>query len=136
MDTLHNNSEAFVHFFSEPVEAHTVLHQLQTRNSHPADPTHAPESAGPTGQTGDTVDPRAYMRSLLRHGLLPALRSDPDVSRAFFRSFNLLAAPGDVMSDPKILGVVLQHYQQRGERVEPTLGPNRAGMLDAFGDAH
>ncbi|MDH3686868.1 MAG: NAD-binding protein [Myxococcales bacterium] len=98
-----------------------------------ADPTHAPES---TGQTGDTVDPRAYMRSLLRHGLLPALRSDPDVSRAFFRSFNLLAAPGDVMSDPKILGVVLQHYQQRGERVEPTLGPNRAGMLDAFGDAH
>ena len=89
-----------------------------------------PESA--PEPEGGKVDPRSYMRSLLRHGLIPALRSDPEVSRAFFRSFNLLAAPGDVMKDPQILGVVLQHYQCRGERVEPVLGPNRDGMIEAL----
>ena len=81
---------------------------------------------------GGVVDPKAYMRSLLRHGLIPALRSDPDVSRAFFRSFNLLVPPGDVMKDPKVLGVVLAHYQQRADRVETPLGPNRAGMVETL----
>ena len=34
------------------------------------------------------------------HGLVPALARDADVSRAFFRSFNLLDPPGDLLKDP------------------------------------
>ncbi|HEX2486290.1 MAG TPA: NAD(P)-binding protein [Myxococcota bacterium] len=84
---------------------------------------------------GGAVDPKAFLRGLLRHGLVPALRSDADVSRAFFRSFNLLDAPGDLMRDPAIVLRVLEHYRRRHEREDPVLGPGRSGMLEVLARA-
>ncbi len=43
----------------------------------------------------DPNDPRAFMRSVLREGLAPAMRTDPEVFRAFVRTFNLLVAARD-----------------------------------------
>jgi hypothetical protein len=84
---------------------------------------------------GGFVDPKSYMRSLIRYGLIPALARDPDVSRAFFRSFNILDPPGDLLRDPRILGAVLEFYRTRGEREEPVLGPGRAALVDLLARA-
>ncbi|MEN8160702.1 MAG: FAD-dependent oxidoreductase [Myxococcota bacterium] len=81
------------------------------------------------------VDPRAYMRDLLKNGLVPALRLDATVLRAFLRSFNLLDPPGELLKDPALLGRVLAVYQRRHERTEPNLGPDRAGLLERLAAA-
>ena len=86
-------------------------------------------------EEGGPVDPKAFLRGLLRHGLVPALRTDADVSRAFFRSFNLLDPPGDLMRDPAVVLRVLEHYRRRGEREDPVLGPGRTGMLEILAAA-
>jgi 2-polyprenyl-6-methoxyphenol hydroxylase-like FAD-dependent oxidoreductase len=82
-----------------------------------------------------TVDPSAYLRSLLRDGLLPALREDVTVLRAFMRIFNLLDAPNDLMKDPAMLSRILAVYQRRDERAQDVLGPTRdevVAQLDAL----
>jgi 2-polyprenyl-6-methoxyphenol hydroxylase-like FAD-dependent oxidoreductase len=76
-----------------------------------------------------TVDPNAYMRSVLRDGLLPALREDVTVLRAFMRIFNLLDAPNDLMKDPAMLGRILAVYQRRHEDSPEVLGPTRAEVV-------
>lgn len=76
-----------------------------------------------------TIDPKAYMRSLLRDGLVPALREDIHVLRAFMRVFNLLEAPGDILARPDLLQRVLAVWQRREERAPVRLGPGRAEML-------
>jgi 2-polyprenyl-6-methoxyphenol hydroxylase-like FAD-dependent oxidoreductase len=81
-----------------------------------------PDGSGP-------VDPRAYLRDLLRRGLVPALRLDASVLRAFLRRFNLLDPPGDLLREPELLARVLAVYQRRHERAEPDLGPDRASLL-------
>jgi 2-polyprenyl-6-methoxyphenol hydroxylase-like FAD-dependent oxidoreductase len=86
-------------------------------------------------EDGGVVDPKSYMRSLIRYGLIPALARDPDVSRTFFRSFNVMDPPGDLMKDPKILMKVLGLYQTRAEREEPVLGPGRAALVDLLSRA-
>jgi hypothetical protein len=81
------------------------------------------------------VDPRAYLRDLLLRGLVPALRLDATVLRAFLRRFNLLDPPGDLMREPELLQRVLAVYQRRHERVEPSLGPDRAALLELIAAA-
>ena len=56
---------------------------------------------------GDATDPRAFMRSVFRDGLLPAIRTDPVVLRAFVRSLNLLTAPDALVTDPDVGARVL-----------------------------
>lgn len=85
-------------------------------------PPKPPSGSGP-------VDPRAYLRDLLLRGLVPALRLDATVLRAFMRRFNLLDPPGDLMRDPSLLSRVLAVYQKRHERAEPELGPDRETLL-------
>jgi 2-polyprenyl-6-methoxyphenol hydroxylase-like FAD-dependent oxidoreductase len=82
------------------------------------------------------VDPRAYMRDLLTRGLIPAIRLDATVMRAFFRSFNLLDPPGAFMQRPDVMQRILAVYQDRDDRVEPVLGPGRSEMLQVLADAH
>ncbi|HKY16622.1 MAG TPA: FAD-dependent oxidoreductase [Microthrixaceae bacterium] len=82
-----------------------------------------------SGDGADTVE-EDPMRALLREGLLPALREDPVVLRAFLRMLNLLDPPESLMSNFDVLGRVMQSYQNREERpAEPSLGPDRAGLL-------
>jgi len=82
---------------------------------------------------GDTSDPRTFMRSVFRDGLMPALRSDAVVLRAFFRTFNLLCAPEAMMTDPDVSARVLAAWQDRENRPpEPLLGPAARADLVAL----
>jgi 2-polyprenyl-6-methoxyphenol hydroxylase-like FAD-dependent oxidoreductase len=88
------------------------------------------EPAAPSaGASSGAVDPRSYMRDLMQRGLVPALRLDSTVLRAFSRGFNLLDPPGDLMRRPDVLQRVLKIYQARGQREEPYLGPSRTELI-------
>ena len=74
----------------------------------------------------DSSDPRTFMRSVLREGLLPALRYDPVVLRAFMRNLNLLTAPDAIMKDPEVMNRVFAIWQDRENRpAEVAMGPKR-----------
>ncbi|MFM2182764.1 MAG: hypothetical protein RJB61_1058 [Actinomycetota bacterium] len=78
----------------------------------------------------DTGDPRTFMRSVFRDGLLPAIRSDAVVLRAFFRSLNLLSAPDALVKDPDVGARVFAVWQDRENRPpEPALGPRSRAEL-------
>jgi len=77
-----------------------------------------------------TNDPKAYMRSLLREGLLPAMGEDLVLLRSFMRVFNLLEAPQDLMKDPTIFQRVLAAWNRRGEREPVVHGPKRDEMVE------
>lgn len=75
------------------------------------------------------------MASLVREGLLPAIRIDPAVFRAFVRTFNLLDTPDAVLSNPDLLARVSAVYETRDERPpEPPLGPGRDELLALLGN--
>lgn len=95
---------------------------------------HAENGVAPEPDTEDGfVDPAELVRSLLRDGLLPALKVDPVVLRAFLRMFNLLEPPDSLINDPDLIGRVMAVYQDRENRPpEPTAGPDRAGFLAAI----
>jgi 2-polyprenyl-6-methoxyphenol hydroxylase-like FAD-dependent oxidoreductase len=82
-----------------------------------------------------TVDPRAYMRSLLRDGLIPGLRENIHLLRAFMRIFNLLEAPSDMMKRPDLLQHVLAAWQRRDQREPLVLGPGRTEMIERLRQA-
>jgi flavin-dependent dehydrogenase len=68
--------------------------------------------------------------SLITEGLLPLTRIDAKVSRAFFRTLNLLTSPNEVMSDPDLAARVFTYWQARASRPPaPPLGPTRAEMV-------
>ncbi|MEN9646581.1 MAG: hypothetical protein RL238_3250 [Actinomycetota bacterium] len=81
---------------------------------------------------GDTTDPRTFMRSVFRDGLLPAIRTDIVVMRAFFRSFNLLSSPDALVKDQDVGARVFAVWQDRENRPpEEPLGPkHRAELLE------
>jgi 2-polyprenyl-6-methoxyphenol hydroxylase-like FAD-dependent oxidoreductase len=79
-----------------------------------------------------TVDPAAYMRNLIRDGLVPAMREDLVLLRSFMRVFNLLEAPADLMKDQQIMQRALAAYERRGEREAVVRGPNRDDMLETL----
>jgi 2-polyprenyl-6-methoxyphenol hydroxylase-like FAD-dependent oxidoreductase len=82
------------------------------------------------------VDPAKFMRSVLRDGLLPALRTDAVVLRAFLRNFNLLETPDSLLTNGDVMRRVLAAWQERDQRApaEP-LGPGRAEMLRVLEEA-
>lgn len=82
----------------------------------------------------DPSDPRVFARSVLRDGLLPALRVDAVVLRAFLRNFNLLTPPDALLRDTEVSTRVLDVLQKKQERPpEPPLGPTtRAEFLAAL----
>ena len=78
----------------------------------------------------DASDPRTFMRTVFRDGLLPAMRTDAVVLRAFFRSVNLLDRPDAMASDPEVGARVLAVWQDRENRpAEPPLGPRHRSEL-------
>jgi len=89
------------------------------------------ELVDPTAAT--TVDPQDFARELLRDGLLPAMRVDPVVLRAFLRMFNLLEAPDSLMTDADVVGRVMTVFQSRDERpAEAPVGPDRNTLFPAL----
>lgn len=81
---------------------------------------------------GDTTDPRTFMRAVFRDGLLPAIRTDAVVMRAFVRNFNLLTPPDTLAKDTDIGERVLAAWNDRDNRPpEEPLGPRtRADLLE------
>jgi len=82
-----------------------------------------------------TNDPRAFMRSVVREGLIPALRSDTIVLRRFMRLMNLLDPPADLLRDPAFFARIVDCYQQRHAREPAVEGPRRSEMLDVLARA-
>lgn len=71
------------------------------------------------------------MRAIVRDGLVPAMRTDPVVLRAFMRSFNLLDPPEALLANAEVIAAVMKAYETRAERVpDPPLGPPRAEMIE------
>jgi 2-polyprenyl-6-methoxyphenol hydroxylase-like FAD-dependent oxidoreductase len=78
----------------------------------------------------DASDPRTFMRTVFRDGLLPAMRTDAVVLRAFFRTVNLLDRPDAMAGDPEVGARVLAVWQDRENRpAEPPLGPKHRSEL-------
>src|SRR4029079_6350464 len=65
---------------------------------------------------GDPADPSAFIRGVLREGLVPALRLDAVVLRAFMRSLNLLSTPDAMMTDPDVQSRVFAVWEDRANR--------------------
>jgi 2-polyprenyl-6-methoxyphenol hydroxylase-like FAD-dependent oxidoreductase len=84
---------------------------------------------------GDSSDPRTFMRGVFRDGLVPALRLDAVVLRAFLRNFNLLTPPNALIDDQEVNARVLAVWNDREHREpEAPLGPStRKELLDAIG---
>src|SRR5919108_555315 len=74
----------------------------------------------------------AFVRSLIQDGLFPAARVHADVSRAWFRTFNLLTKPDALITDPDLMRVMLEFYNERESRPKPDLmGPPREEFMAA-----
>ncbi len=76
---------------------------------------------------GSDPDPTAVAtQDFIMNGLIPATRSDPEVFRAFFRSFNMLDDPNALFADPEVLSAAGEAHASKNERPPPpTLGPER-----------
>lgn len=77
-----------------------------------------------------SIDPKAYMRSVMREGLIPALAQDIVVLRAFMRVFNMLDAPADLLGQGDLMARVLAVWQQREGREPAIIGPARTDLVD------
>lgn len=85
---------------------------------------------------GQPVDPKAFLRSVFRDGLIPALRTDIEVVRAFMRVFNLLVPPDTMMTNADVVGRVLAAWRARDDRPALELaGPERKAMLELLARA-
>jgi 2-polyprenyl-6-methoxyphenol hydroxylase-like FAD-dependent oxidoreductase len=90
-------------------------------------------AAGELDASDGSDDPAQFAQEVMREGLMPAVRTDPDVFRAFIRTFNLLSPPDAMLTDANVFARVLEAFQDRESRPpEPVLGPPRDEMLAAL----
>ncbi len=72
------------------------------------------------------------MRAVVRRGLIPALRKDLTIRRAFMRDFHMLDLPGVALRRPsvvlRILRVLLQRTKHKEAFYPPSSGPDRTTM--------
>lgn len=87
--------------------------------------------------SGRPPDPAASAaRDFVLNGLIPATRTDPDVFRAFFRSFNMLDDPRALFADAQVMGAAGAAHATKDQRPPlPTLGPPREELLVVCADA-
>ena len=55
-----------------------------------------------------TVDTQAWVRAVVRDGLVPALAEDVLLLRTFLRMFNLLSPPQNLFQKPEIMARVME----------------------------
>jgi 2-polyprenyl-6-methoxyphenol hydroxylase-like FAD-dependent oxidoreductase len=97
--------------------------EVQRRGEDPFETTNA----------DGTQNPKAFMRSLLKDALMPALREDLGLLRVFMRTLNLLEQPGDLMRNPVVIQSLLASYAKRDQREKVILGPSRDEMVERLG---
>jgi hypothetical protein len=85
---------------------------------------------------------RARMaKSFVEDALVPAIRGDMTVLRAFSRGFHMLDDPTGWMKRPEIIATILKFWRmpkakkQAAGLYPPVLGPSRAEMLIRLGIA-
>jgi flavin-dependent dehydrogenase len=72
----------------------------------------------------------SFVRSLVTDGVFPASRYNADVSRAWFRTFNLLTPPDALMTNPDVMRTVMEYWNSRESREPPEpMGPPREDFL-------
>lgn len=81
-----------------------------------------------------TIEAAAFARSLLRDGLLPALREDLALLRAFLRVVHMLDAP-EALARPAVTARVLESHARRHAREPLVFGPSRSEMLEILARA-
>lgn len=84
------------------------------------------ETANPDG----SQNPKAFIRGLVKDGLLPAMREDVVLLRIFLRTLHLLDPPGDLMKNPEVFNRVFASYDRREQREKVKLGPSRSQLLE------
>ncbi|HEY8617712.1 NAD(P)/FAD-dependent oxidoreductase [Phenylobacterium sp.] len=76
-------------------------------------------------------------RSFVEDGVTVALRSDPDLMRAFLRGFHMLEHPQAWLKRPENLARVLGYWargrRRNAEAYRPPAGPGRREMLERLG---
>jgi 2-polyprenyl-6-methoxyphenol hydroxylase-like FAD-dependent oxidoreductase len=78
----------------------------------------------------DPSDPNSLMRAVFRDGLFPAIRTEPAVLRAFFRTFNLLDRPDALLTNSDVTAKVWAAYEARDTRPpEVPFGLDRDKLL-------
>ena len=82
-----------------------------------------------------TNDPKAYMRTLLRDGLMPATRENLQVMRTMMRMAHMLDTPSSLLERPEIIQAALAAYERRHERPPRVTGPSRTEMLELLAAA-
>ncbi len=93
----------------------------------------ATSTADAATSTADAATSTSGAREFMRDGLLPAMRTDPVVVRAFLRMFNLLEAPNSLMTNSDVVARVLTVFNDRENRpAEVSMGPDRASLLEAI----
>jgi 2-polyprenyl-6-methoxyphenol hydroxylase-like FAD-dependent oxidoreductase len=80
-------------------------------------------------------NPKAFMRSILKEGLVPALGENLTLLRIFMRAMNLLEPPGELMKDPRVMPALIESYNRRGDREMPYEGPRRGEMVEILAKA-
>jgi len=82
---------------------------------------------------GEASEEDEFLGTILKE-VGPAMRTDPVLFRAFLRMFNLLEAPDSLMTNPDLLGRVMEAFQTRDQREpDPPLGPPREELLATLG---
>ena len=118
-----------------PADAATSTADAATSTADAATSTSgaATSTADAATSTADAATSTSGAREFMRDGLLPAMRTDPVVVRAFLRMFNLLEAPNSLMTNSDVVARVLTVFNDRENRpAEVSMGPDRALLLEAI----
>ena len=77
------------------------------------------------------------IKSFAEDAILPAIRGDVDLMRAFMRSFHMVDAPNTWLRDPrnvsKVLGTWARGKKRNADLYPPKLGPGREEMYRSLG---
>ena len=83
---------------------------------------------------GEASSEDEFFGTILKE-VMPAMRTDPVLFRAFMRMFNLLEEPDSLMTNPDLMARIMEHFQNRdvNREPDPPLGPPREELLAALG---
>jgi flavin-dependent dehydrogenase len=135
-EVLHRETEPAARAMAFHHQTQTQLrpfYDLAVRRDHASQRRARQAMAGPSTPNWQ----QRLGRSLLQHGLAPAIRGDLDVRRAFVRDFHMLELPGVALRRPSIALRILR-FRLRGAKrnallYAPPAGPGREDIRRLLG---
>tara|TARA_Y100000590_G_scaffold139808_2_gene160174 strand:+ start:2471 stop:3928 length:1458 start_codon:yes stop_codon:yes gene_type:complete len=88
----------------------------QDENSIRVAQKHRSEKAAKSTRPDGTLDPREYMQTFIREGLIPVMAKDGLVARKAFRGFHMMDKPGSLMKDPEVIKRVTSYFRKNKNR--------------------